>query len=129
MARKFLVDTNVFLEILLNQEKDKECKEFLNKNIISLCISDFSLHSIGIILCQAKRLHLFDEFLKDILININILHIPVSQYIKINEIISNYHLDFDDSYQYLISQYHNLSIVTLDKDFNKINSLIEVIFI
>lgn len=29
----FLVDTNVFLEILLNRAKKESCKRFLNKNI------------------------------------------------------------------------------------------------
>ena len=28
----YLVDTNIFLEILLKQEKSKECKKFLEKN-------------------------------------------------------------------------------------------------
>ncbi len=31
--KKLLVDTNIFLEILLGQKKKDECKEFLNKNI------------------------------------------------------------------------------------------------
>lgn len=44
----FLIDTNIFLEILLNQDKTLICKDFLNKNIKNLNISDFSLLSIGV---------------------------------------------------------------------------------
>jgi len=46
----FLADTNIFLEILLRQEKIKKCRKFLDENFGSLHISDFSLHSVGIIL-------------------------------------------------------------------------------
>ena len=46
----YLIDTNVFPEVLLAQEKRELCKNFLNANIGSLYISDFSLHSIGVIL-------------------------------------------------------------------------------
>ena len=41
----FLVDTNIFLEILLGQDKKEDCKRFLNNNIENLNITDFSLHS------------------------------------------------------------------------------------
>lgn len=46
----FLVDTNIFLEILPGQEKKTICKEFLDDNAGNLNISDFSLHSLGVIL-------------------------------------------------------------------------------
>ena len=46
----YLVDTNIFLEILLKQNKSESCKAFLDKNIGAISISDFTLHSIGVIL-------------------------------------------------------------------------------
>ena len=52
----FLFDTNVFLEILLDQEKKEVCKKLLNDNIGSIYLSDFSLHSIGAILLKQKKL-------------------------------------------------------------------------
>ena len=51
----YLVDTNVFLEIILTQDKREECKEFLDKNIRDIYISDFSLHSVGVILFQIRE--------------------------------------------------------------------------
>lgn len=51
----FLVDTNIFLEILLGQDKKEDCKKFLNNNIENLNITDFSLHSIGVFSDMAKR--------------------------------------------------------------------------
>lgn len=38
--KNLLIDTNIFLEILLDQEKKEQCKIFLNKNINQLYISD-----------------------------------------------------------------------------------------
>ena len=38
----YLLDTNIFLEILLKQDKSDKCKAFLNDNIGLLNISDFS---------------------------------------------------------------------------------------
>lgn len=55
----YLVDTNIFLEILLHQENSKECKLFLDNNIVALHISDFSLHSIGVILFRNKKREYF----------------------------------------------------------------------
>ena len=57
----FLVDTNVFLEILLNRAKKESCKRFLEKNIGELSITDFSLHSIGLILFRYHKKDLFSD--------------------------------------------------------------------
>ncbi|WP_456368819.1 PIN domain-containing protein [Thermococcus sp.] len=58
----FLVDTNVFLEVLLEQENSKTAEEFLLKTPPELVhISDFTLYSIGIIMTRAKK---GEEFLK-----------------------------------------------------------------
>jgi len=43
-------DTNIFLEILLGQDKKEECKKFLEDNVGDFAITDFTLHSIGVIL-------------------------------------------------------------------------------
>jgi predicted nucleic acid-binding protein len=129
MANKYLVDTNIFLEILLGQEKEGVCIEFLNNNKNFLCISDFSLYSIGLILYKFKRYQLFDYFLKDIIRIVDILHIPASEYFKMKDIINNYKLDFDDSYQLITSIYFDLSLVTLDKDFKRIGTFSKVIFL
>lgn len=61
-----LIDTNIFLEILLKQEKKETCKEFLEKNKSNLYISDFSLHSIGVILFKNKKEDSFLKFLNDL---------------------------------------------------------------
>jgi predicted nucleic acid-binding protein len=52
----FLVDTNIFLEVMLGQEKAAEVKDFFNRaDFSSLFVSDFSLFSIGIIYFREKK--------------------------------------------------------------------------
>lgn len=68
----YLIDTNIFLEILLQQEKNNICKSFLDENIDKLYISDFSLHSIGVILFRNNKEEIFNNFISDILPNITI---------------------------------------------------------
>ena len=47
----YLVDTNVWLERLLDQERSEEVGQFLTEIAPDeLAVSDFTLHSIGVIL-------------------------------------------------------------------------------
>lgn len=44
----YLVDTNIWLERMLDQERAADVAEFLNRvPADQLCLTDFSLHSIG----------------------------------------------------------------------------------
>ncbi|MCK4428679.1 MAG: hypothetical protein KAW16_09365, partial [candidate division Zixibacteria bacterium] len=56
-----------FLEILLKQDKREECKKFLDDNIGSLHITDFSLHSIGVILFRYDREDILQKFVEDVI--------------------------------------------------------------
>ena len=120
---KYLVDTNIFLEILLQQEKSNSCKIFLDDNVGSLHISDFSLHSIGVILFKQDRAELFQKFLADIISRTNLISLPKTQYQSIINFKKDFHLDFDDAYQCSLSKHFQLKIITMDKDFTKVKNL------
>lgn len=124
----YLLDTNIFLEILLNQEKSPECKKFLLSNENRIYISDFSLHSIGVILIRYNKIQIFNSFVEDVISKISVLNLPVSEYKQIALASKRFQLDFDDLYQYHIAKYYDLKIVTMDNDFKKAKDL-EVIFL
>jgi predicted nucleic acid-binding protein len=124
----FLVDTNVFLEILLKQNKEKDCKKFLNNNIGNLNMTDLSLHSIGIILFRYGKEEIFQKFVEDVMPNIKLLSLPVELYGEVVNVRKSLNLDFDDAYQYSISKYHELKVVTMDRDFERIKD-VNVLFI
>ncbi|HLR76263.1 MAG TPA: PIN domain-containing protein [Balneolaceae bacterium] len=120
MALTELIDTNIFLEILLSQRRAKDSKIFLNQNTSSLAISDFSLHSIGVILYRQKKYSLFTSFWNDLENKIKLLSLPVAKYFTIEKISVKYALDFDDSYQLSVAQEYGIILATLDKDFESV---------
>ncbi len=93
----FLVDTNVFLEILLNQDKKDDCKAFLNNNIGNLNITDFSLHSIGVILFRYGKEDIFRRFVEDVMPNTKLLFLPMELYREVVNVRKILKLDFDDA--------------------------------
>lgn len=120
---KYLVDTNVWLERLLDQDKSKIVERFLEITPVSqIFISDFALHSIGVILSRLKKTVVFEKFLSDLFINGKIERLSLNT-VDLFDVLLNikkFNLDFDDSYQLTIAQKYDLTIVTFDKDFNSI---------
>jgi predicted nucleic acid-binding protein len=119
----FLLDTNIFLEILLKQDKKEDCKKFLDNHIGNLNITDFSLHSIGVILFRYGKDEIFQKFIEDVLPNTKLLALPVERYREVVSVRKGLDLDFDDAYQYSMAKYYGLKIVTMDKDFEKIKDI------
>lgn len=72
----YLIDTNVWLELLLERENAEEVRQFFNTTESDLlAITEFSLYSIGIILTRLRRNEVFEEFLSDILEDSGVLRI------------------------------------------------------
>ena len=125
----FLLDTNIFLEIALSQEKEDICKDFIRKNKSKSYISDFSLHSIGIILFRYGQKDSFALFLEDVLSKIRVISLPLEKRKDLPIISNTFNLDYDDSYQAAICKEYSLQLVTMDKDFKRAEEFIEVLFL
>ena len=69
----YLVDTDIFLENLFNQSGRKKCETFLQGEKGVAWISDFTLHSIGVLLFRQKRPELFARFAADTLPQFTVL--------------------------------------------------------
>ena len=124
----YLVDTNIFLEILLMQDKNEDCKTFLDENVGKLHITDFSLHSIGIILFRYGKEDVFPEFLEDVFLTTELLSLPMGRYEEVVNAKKNLNLDFDDAYQYSVAKSYGLDIVTMDEDFKTVKD-VEIVFL
>jgi predicted nucleic acid-binding protein len=118
---KILIDTNIFLEILLAQSQAKEAKELLADIFeCELYLTDFTIHSIGLILFQRRMNSMFSRFIADIAgANMNVLSLSVTEMEQVVAIAGKYMLDFDDAYQYVVAENHGLCIVSYDKHFDK----------
>lgn len=118
---RYLVDTNVWLERLLDQDKSEIVSRFLDTiPLDDLFVSDFAIHSIGVILSRYKKLSLFEKFLNDLFVNgqIEQLSLNSSDLLDVISNMQEFNLDFDDAYQLTVSQKYDLIIVTFDKDFS-----------
>lgn len=117
---RFLVDTNIFLEVILEQEKAEGAKAFLAETEHDLFMSDYSLHSIGLICFRRKRHESFRQFLRDVMLNVGmtIASLSVEDMESIIDTTRRFNLDFDDAYQYTIAEKYDLTIVSFDADFD-----------
>jgi len=62
----YLIDTNVWVELLLEQQRAKEVKRFFQEIEASqLAITEFSLYSIGIILDRLGKSETYADFISD----------------------------------------------------------------
>jgi hypothetical protein len=118
----YLLDTNVWLERLLNQEKAEEVGEMLDSiSSENLYITDFALHSVGVILCKLNKKEAFIKFIEDLFVNsaVNLIHIEPQNMKDIIATIDKFNLDFDDAYQYVAAEKYALTIISFDTDFDR----------
>lgn len=118
---KYLIDTNIWLELLLAQEREQEVRNFLSQiETHLLAISEFSLYSIGLILARFKQEDIFLAFLVDLFDkgNVKKICLEISELKRLCEITNGFRLDFDDAYQYVVAEKYDLIIVSFDKHFD-----------
>jgi hypothetical protein len=118
----YLLDTNIFLEYILSRSRVDEVRDFFRRaDLTALHISDFSLHTIGVLYLREHKSREFIMFVdKDIIASgIRVLSLPPENFTKIAGAADRFHLDFDDAYQYAVAEQFGLSIVSFDKDFDR----------
>lgn len=119
---KLLIDTNIFLEILLEQARVDESKDLLAKtNEHDFFLSDFSLHSIGVILLKRNKADALRRFISDVVIaaGTTVASLYADEMDAVIKHATSFRLDFDDAYQYALAEKYDLTIVSFDKDFDK----------
>lgn len=119
---KFLVDTNIFLEVVLTQSKAIDAQEFLSKTEEhEFYISDYSLHSIGLLFFRRKQHHVFRQFLADMIsiAGIKMIALLPKDMEDVINTAQKFGLDFDDAYQYVTAEQYGLTIISFDSDFDR----------
>jgi predicted nucleic acid-binding protein len=118
----YLIDTNIFLEILLDQENKDDCKEILEKvaeGEVNTTVSKFTVHGIEGMLTD--DLESLEKFMTNItsLVNLSISETDIQEEKQILEIAKNSEMDFDDALQYMVAKRENLDgIISYDTDFD-----------
>ncbi len=122
----YLVDTNIFLEVLLLQQRKDECKSFLNllkKGKQIGVITDFTIHSIIVIMSNFNRLNELRVFLLSLTAykGLKIYHTNITDEVMATEIALKEKLDMDDAIQYAVALSLNVeAIISFDKHFNSL---------
>lgn len=119
---KLLLDTNIFLEVLLEQSRANDAKTLLVKtDAHDFFISDFSLHSIGVILFKRNKADVFRRFLSDMVIGAGAIvgRLKADELAAVADHVVTFNLDFDDAYQYALADKFDLTIVSFDSDFDR----------
>lgn len=118
---RLLIDTNIVLEVILEQAKAEEAQALLVKTEEhEFFISDYALHSIGLLLFRRKQHHVFQEFVNDMMFQAGMMvaSLSVEDMVSVIEAAQRFGLDFDDAYQYAVAEKYGLTIVSFDADFD-----------
>lgn len=118
----FLVDTNVWLERLLDRDKSEEVRDFLDSvSSEQLFITDFAFHSIGLIMHRLDALEDFLRFVQDVFLDgaVEVIHLGPADMKGVTAAMNEFNLDFDDAYQCQAAQKHRLALVSYDSDFDR----------
>ncbi|MBN2207774.1 MAG: type II toxin-antitoxin system VapC family toxin [Candidatus Coatesbacteria bacterium] len=120
---RLLIDTNIFLEVILDQDRASEASSFLKSATRDheSFMSDFSLHSIGVFLVRRRQVKAFRDFLSDVIfgLGINVKRLDETDMSSVCDVAERFRLDFDDAYQYVAAQRFDLTIVSYDSDFDR----------
>mgnify|MGYP001101272936 CR=1 FL=1 len=123
----YLVDTNIFLEVLLSRTRKEECKKLLRslkdgkKRGI---VTDFTIHSIIVVMDGLNRLNELKTFLLSLLAykGLHIHHTTITDEVKATEFAVERKLDMDDAIQYSSALSANAdAIISFDKHFDGLN--------
>ena len=118
----YLLDTNIWLERLLGQDSSEDVGRLLDQICSDqLFITDFSFHSLCVILTRLNHSQVLIDFVEDVFANgaVELVIIDPEEIPLVVDVINKLNLDFDDAYQYVAAEQNNLVIVSFDSDFNK----------
>ena len=119
----YLVDANVFLEVLYKRDKWVESYEFLNRvkeGAIRAYTLHFTIHAVSAILGKPD---LVSKFLSEVSTwrGLTIIDSRIDDEVMAAELASRVGLDFDDGLHYYYAKKLGLKLVSFDKDFDRVD--------
>ncbi len=116
-----LLDTNIFLELLLDQKRANECEnllELVSRGRMEAVVTHFTVHAIEAALGSGKNL---DVFLRNLehSVGLYVYDTSVSEEIAISLISKKIDRDFDDAVQYYVAKKLGADpVVSFDQHFD-----------
>ncbi len=120
----YLIDTNIFLEVMLSRTRKEECKNFLKQistGKIKGILTDFSLYSIMLIMASRRKYSEVKRFLQSLTGYKGLIVYSCTLDDKMNciDMVVDERMDVDDSIQYAAAVSLNArAIVSFDAHFD-----------
>jgi predicted nucleic acid-binding protein len=108
--------------MLLEQEHLADARNLIQTIPLGeIAITDFAVHSIGIIMSNERKEAEFRRFVSDVLLDtpIVVLHLSSGELGPVLDARELFNLDFDDAYMYVAAEKYNLTLVSFDADFDR----------
>ncbi|MDP3772224.1 MAG: PIN domain-containing protein [bacterium] len=123
-SQTLLIDTNIFLEFLLKQERKDESVRLMQKveqGKLKAYITSFSLHSIEVILDRQQHIRLLQQFLSRVLHaqGLAVYQTTAEEEQRVVMLMRKIGLDFDDALQYFVAKKLNARLISFDRDFDR----------
>ena len=120
-----LNDTNIFLEVFLNQARATDCLNFLDKvdrGELQSFVTDFTIHSLAVVLERAGKRDSLPQVFASLSAfqGLRLLHASFSEHSEIARFGIQTGLDFDDAYQAYFAQRINVPVISYDRHFDKV---------
>lgn len=118
-----LIDTNIFLEWLLGQQRADERVALLDKvraGEIQAFVTDFALHSIAVILERAGKRDELASLMSSLASfeGMSVLCASLEEYPAIARQALDTGLDFDDAYHAYFAQKQDIPLISFDRHFD-----------
>ena len=120
----YLVDTNIFLEVMLGRRRKEECKKFLallRNGRLTGVVTDFTIHSIIVLFDRLEKRNELRVFLSSLSAykGLYIYTTTISEELKAIDLAEGKGLDMDDAIQYSSAlSLGARGIVSFDRDFD-----------
>lgn len=126
----YLIDTNIFLEAILERKNKKECLALLrmiDRGEIKAFATTFTIHSIEVIMDHAGEPQALRTFLKSIsgFKGLSVYNTTIDDELNVIDEMGT-SLDFDDALQSSVAKKLNLRIVSFDRHFDGIEGLLRL---
>lgn len=119
-----LLDTNVFLELMLGQRKAKDCEALLDavsRGKIEAVVTHFTVHAVEAVLGSGEPLLTFLRNVENSL-GLTVFETGIAEEISAGMLTKAHSLDFDDALQYYVAKRLGAeAIVSYDKHFDKLD--------
>ena len=118
----YLLDTNIWLERLLGQSQSATVGRLLERlPLDQILMSDFTLHSLGVILNRLGHRAVFVLFVQDVLVDggVPLISLPPMAMAQVVAAMDRFALDFDDAYQYVVAWREQADLISLDSHFDQ----------